>query len=98
MGAQGTGAGHVVRPRPLVLATPVHQVGTRLHVARAIAGQEQQGSVLEPEVALVRLGPRQAPRVTAGGLGPVPAGGVRPPLPPPGVRDRSPRLLTPPLP
>ena len=89
MGGQGTGAGHVVRPRPLVLATPVHQVGTRLHVARAIAGQQQHGGVLEPEVALVRRVALQGPRVTVGGLGPSP-GGRRAPGPAPPGRRRPP--------
>ena len=81
MGGQGTGAGHVVRPRPLVLATPIHKVGARLHVARAIAGQQQQGGVLEPEVAVVRRAVLQGPCVTIGGPGPFPAGGVSPALP-----------------
>jgi hypothetical protein len=68
MGGQCTSAGHVVRPRPLVRATQVHMVGTLLHVARAIAGQ-QQGGVLEPEVAVVRRAVLQGPCVTIGGPG-----------------------------
>jgi hypothetical protein len=37
--------------------------------ARAIAGQQQQGGVLEPEVAVVRRAVLQGPCVTIGGPG-----------------------------
>src|SRR5437660_5056 len=80
-----------MRPQPLVEVQPEPTSGTvrhsTLHLARVIAGQQHQGGVLDPHLA--RLAPRQAPRVTVGGLGPFPPGGVRPAPAPPG-RRRSP--------
>ena len=56
-------------PTHFSTASGTISVGTLLHVARAIAGQQQQGGVLEPEVAVVRRAVLQGPCVTIGGPG-----------------------------
>src|SRR5262249_9601659 len=68
---EGAGAGHMVRPRASILDASVDHVSAGPGVTRAIAGQQRQGGVLEPEMAVVRRAALHCPRVSVGRLGPV---------------------------
>ena len=57
----------MVGPRAPRLAAPLDHVGAGPGVGRAVAREQRQGGVLEPEVAALRRAARQGPRVAIGG-------------------------------
>src|SRR5262249_42148265 len=81
---QGAGAGHVISLQHRHLAAALDHSGTGRAVAVTVAGQQQHGSVLEPEVPLIwptRLGEILGLRVAGGGPVPFPPSSVGPPQP-----------------